>query len=100
MAVATAAAAVVAKARNDVISHFMQSCAVDSASASRWVPDRRIQRRQLARLVRQGVLVQTATDTYYLDLPALDDWKRSLRRRIALIAGSAAAIAALAGLFA
>jgi len=98
--VATAAAAVVAKARPDVISHFMQSRAVDSGSAWRWVPDRPVQRRVLARLVRQGVLVETSADTYFLDLPAYDDWKRTLRRRIALLAGSAAAVAALASIFA
>ncbi|MCW3798236.1 hypothetical protein OMW55_10530 [Sphingomonas sp. BN140010] len=97
---ATAAAAVVAKARRDVISHFMQARAVDAASASRWVPDRRVQRRMLARLVRQGVLIETAADAYFLDLPAYDDWKRTLRRRIALLTGSAALIAALAGIFA
>ena len=97
---ATAAAAVVAKARRDVISHFMQSRAVNAGSASRWVPDRGVQRRVLARLVRQGVLVEISADTYFLDLPAYDDRKRTLRRRIALLAGSAATIAALLGAFA
>jgi hypothetical protein len=97
---ATAAAAVVAKARRDVLSHFMQANAVDAGSASRFLPARRVQRRLLTRMVRQGILVETGPETYFLDLPAYDDWKRKVRRRIALIAGSAAAIAALAGLFA
>lgn len=49
-------------------------------------------------MVRQGVIVETAPDTYFLDLPAYDDWKRTVRRRIALLVGSAAAVAVIAGL--
>jgi hypothetical protein len=97
---ATAAAAVVAKARRDVLSHFMQAHAVDSGSASRFIPSRRVQRRVLERMVRQGIVVETRQDTYFLHLPAYDDWKRSLRRRIALVGGLAAVLAAAAGLFA
>lgn len=97
---ATAAAAVVAKARRDVLSHFMQAKAVASISALRWVPERRVQRRVLSRMVRQGVLVETEENTYYLDLPAYDDWKRRLRRRMAVLIGSAGVVAAVAGLFA
>jgi hypothetical protein len=78
----------------------MQANAVGPGSASRFVPDRRIQRRVLGRMVRQGVIVQTAPDTYFLDLPAYDDWKRRLRRRIALFVASAAAVAVIAGLVA
>lgn len=97
---ATAAAAVVAKARRDVLSHFMQAKAVDRDSASCWVPERRIQRRVLARMVRQGILVEAGHDSYFVDLPAYDNWKRSVRRRIAVGVGSAAVLAAIAGLFA
>jgi hypothetical protein len=97
---ATAAAAVVAKARRDVLSHFMQANAVDANSASHWVPERRIQRRVLDRMVRQGILVETTTDTYFLDLPAYDDWKRGMRRRAAVLIGSVVALAAAAALFA
>jgi hypothetical protein len=96
---ATAAAAVVARARREVISHFMQENAVDSATASRWIPDRALQQRMLARFVRRGVVVETAPDTYYLDLPAYDDWKRTVRKRAAfallgvlLVGGALAAL--------
>lgn len=96
---ATAAAAVVAKARRDVISHFMQLNSVRADSAVRWTPDRDVQRRVLARLLRQGVLVETAENTYYVDMPAYDRWRRSSRRRVAmLLAGAAAIGAALAAL--
>ncbi len=97
---ATAAAAVIAKARRDVLSHFMQANAVDAGSASRFVPERRVQQRVLGRMVRQGILVQVQENTYFLNLPAYDDRKRRVRRRIAILAASGAALAGLAGLLA
>jgi hypothetical protein len=97
---ATAAAAVVAKARRDVISHFMERNAVSAAGAVRWVPDRHIKRRMLARLVRRGVIVETAEDTYYLDVPAYDRWRRGMRKRAALLMGGVAAIGAILAAFA
>ena len=92
---ATAAAAIVAKARREVVSHFMQRNAVSAGQAVQWIPDRRIQRRMLDRLVRRGVIVETAEDTYYLDLPAYDEWARSRRRRTALALGTVALIGGL-----
>jgi hypothetical protein len=93
---ATAAAAVVARARREVISHFMQSNAVSPASAVHWVPERGLERRLLARFVRRGVLVETGDERYYLDVPAYDDWRRSARRRAAVaIAGVTVLSAAL-----
>jgi hypothetical protein len=77
---ATAAAAVVAKARRDVVSHFMQANAV---SADIWIPDRPLQQRALARFIHRGVIVETGKDTYYLDVPEYDRWSRSRRRRLA-----------------
>lgn len=96
---ATAAAAVVAKARRDVISHFMLQNAVSASAAIRWVPDRRVRRRILERFVRQGVIVEHAPDTFYLDIPAYDRWRRSSRKRVAIaLAGIAAIGAAFAAL--
>ncbi len=82
---ATAAAAVVAKARRDVISHFMQANAVSRDSASKWIPDRPLQQRMLDRFLDRGVIVETGKDTYYLDLPEYDRWRRSMRRRLAFV---------------
>jgi hypothetical protein len=48
----------------------------------------------LRRLIRRGVIVETAPRRYYLDVPAYDRWRRGLRRRLALIFGGIA----LAGL--
>jgi hypothetical protein len=96
---ATAAAAVISKARRDVVSHFMQANAVSPDSASTWVPDRPLQQRMLTRFLNRGVIVETDKDTYYLDVPEYDRWRRSMRRRVAfsLLAVSiiGAAVAAL-----
>jgi hypothetical protein len=80
---ATAAAAVVARARRDVISHFMQANSVSAETASTWVPDRPLQQRALGRFIERGVIVETGKDTYYLDLPEYDRWRRSMRKRSA-----------------
>jgi len=54
----------------------------------------------LARLVRRGVIVETAPDTYYLDVPAYDEWRRTRRRRVAFAMGGVAVVAAIAALLA
>jgi hypothetical protein len=41
------------------------------------------------------VIVETAQDTYYLDLPAYDRWRRSRRKRVAVLMGGVVAIGAL-----
>ena len=97
---ATAAAAAVARARREVTSHLMQANAVSAGTAVRYVPERRLQRRVLERFVSRGVVVETTPDTYYLDLPAYDDWRRSLRRRAAILLTGAVAIGALVSLLA
>jgi hypothetical protein len=96
---ATAAAAVAAAMRR-VTSHLMSNNAVSRDSAVHYVPDRGIRRRVLARLVRRGVIVETEPDTYYLDLPAYDEWRRTRRKRVAVAMGGVAAIAAIAALLA
>ena len=96
---ATAAAAVGAAIRR-VTSHLMSSNAVGPDSAVYYVPDRGLRRRVLARLVRRGVIVETEPDTYYLDVPSYDEWRRSRRRRAAVAIGGVAVIAAIAALLA
>ena len=54
---ATAAAAVVARARRDVVSHFMQANAVSADSASTWIRIGPLQQRALARFIHRGVIV-------------------------------------------
>ena len=96
---ATAAAAVGAAIRR-VISHLMSNNAVSPESAVTYVPDRHLQRRILARLIRRGVIVETKPDTYYLDIPAYDRWRRTMRGRAALAIGGVVLLGALAALLA
>ena len=96
---ATAAAAV-GVAMRKVISHLMGANAVSRESAIYFVPDRRLQRRVLARLIRRGVIVETKPDTYYIDIPAYDRWRRSMRGRAALLIGGVAVVGAIAALIA
>lgn len=81
------ATAGVAVAMRKVTSHLMSNNAVSPESAVAYIPDRHLQRRMLARLVRRGVIVETAPDRYYIDIPAYDRWRRGLRRRVALLMG-------------
>lgn len=98
---ATTAAAVVAKARRDVISHFMARDAVAPDKAVPYQPDRRIRRRMFERFQDAGVLKPGARGGFYLDVPLWDQYARKRRRRAgALIAGSVALAAALAAIFA
>jgi len=73
---------------------------VSPETAIYFVPERRLQRRVLARLIRRGVIVQTEPDTYYIDVPAYDHWRRHMRRRAALLIGGVGVLAAIAGLLA
>ena len=96
---ATAAAAVGAAMRR-VISHLMGANAVSPESAVYFVPERRLQRRVLDRLIRRGVIVETKPETYYIDIPVYDRWRRTLRGRAALAIGGVVLLSALAALLA
>ena len=86
------ASAAVAVALRRVVSHLMANNAVSPEESVHYIPDRPLQRRMLARLIRRGVVVETGPDRYFLDVPAYDRWRRGLRRRIAMIFGGALAV--------
>ena len=96
---ATAAAAMIAKARRDVIDHLLVAQAVSAGSAISYLPPRRIERSQLQRLTRRGVCHETQPGTYWVDLPAYVDWRAAMRRRVALIAVGLGVILLLIVLF-
>lgn len=94
-----AAAAVVARARRNVISHFMSSDAVSADKAVAFTPRRFVERRALERFIRAGVIVPQGDARYYLDVPTYDAHRRTIRGRVgmglamlALAGGAAAAI--------
>jgi hypothetical protein len=78
----------------------MSNNAVSPETAVHFTPDRPLQQRMLARLVRRGVIVETAPDRYYLDVPEYDRWRRRLRRRLALLMGGIGVAVLVGGLLA
>lgn len=94
-----AAAAIVARARRNVISHFMSCNAVSAEKAVGFTPRRFVERRALERFIRAGVIVRQANDRYFLDVPTYDAHRQSMRGKVgvglallALAGGAAAAI--------
>ncbi|MGN6817977.1 MAG: hypothetical protein ACTHJR_04835 [Sphingomonas sp.] len=99
-AAAGAAAGAVARARRRLVSHFMTQNAVSADSAIAYAPSRGIERRLLERLIEKGVLHVGKAGTYWLDIPAYDEWTKSRRRRAGLAVGAAVAIGAALGFLA
>ena len=93
---ATAAAAVIAKARRTVISHFMSANAVSPHSAVTFSSDRRVERRIFDRFVAAKVLLPTPDGCYYLDVPVWDAYSKSRRRRVGMLLGGLAVAAGAA----
>jgi len=97
---ATAAAAIMMKARRDVASYFMSRHAVTADSAVTYTPSRRPQRRMFDRMVKEGVLVGTSSGRWYLDVAAYDESSHKRRNRALLLLGgmlSAVGLAAVVG---
>ena len=99
-AAAGAAGAAVARARRRLVSHFMAADAVSADQAIGYTPDRGLERRLLERLIGQGVLHVGKAGTYWLDIPAYDQWNRRRRRRAGIMVGAAVALGAALSLFA
>lgn len=93
---ASAAGALVAKARQDVISHFMSANAVSPESAVPFASKRWIERRQFDRFVAAGVLRPSSEGGHYLDVPAWDAYSKSRRRRAGMLIGALAVAAGAA----
>ena len=97
-AMATTAAAVMAKARRDVVSHFMAANAVSAQSAVAYEPGRNIRQRQFDRLCDAGVICAAGDGKYWIDVARYDEWSRSRRRRVGIAVGTLAAIGAVLAL--
>ena len=93
---ATTAAAVMAKARRDVVSHFMAANAVSAESAVAYEPGRRIRQRQLERMCDAGVIRAAGDGKYWIDAPRYDEWSRSRHRLVGLLIGAGILIGAVA----
>ena len=95
---ATTAAAVMAKARRDVVSHFMTAKAVSADSAVTYEPGRNVRQRHFERLCDAGVIRAAGDGKYWIDAPRYDEWSRSRRRRMILAIAVVLVIASVLGL--
>ena len=84
---ATAAAALIAKARRDIQHDFFRQDAVRADRAIAFDPSRHIQRRVFERWQRAGIIREEAGGRYWLDVIAYDAdlRKRHGRVRVALL---------------
>ncbi len=84
---ATAAAAMIAKARRDIQHEFFSQDAVQADRAIAFDPSRHIQRRVFERWQRSGVIREEQPGRYWLDVAAydLDLRRRHNRVRIGLL---------------
>lgn len=97
---ATAAAAVLAKARRDVASHFMSANAVSPERAVGFEPARFVQGRVFERMKASSVLIEAKPGRWYMDVPRYDELNRARWRRAGIampaVVVIGAAVAALA----
>lgn len=94
---ATAAAALIARARREIQHHFFSNDAVRPDRAVPFEPANQIERRQFDRMVSRGVIREEGAGKYWLDVVAYDVDLRARHRRvkIALLAVIAALIIVL-----
>ena len=79
---ATAAAALVARARREIQHHFFSHDAVRPDRAVPFDPGNGMERRQFERMVRRGIIHQTGAGSYWLDVVAYDVDLRARHRRV------------------
>lgn len=79
---ATAAAAVIAKARRDIQHELFSQDAVRADRAIAFDPSRHIQRRVFERWQRAGVIREEGSGRYWLDVTAYDTDLRKRHNRV------------------
>ena len=97
---ATAAAAIIAKARRRIFDHLMGANAVSPESAVEFEPSGVIPRRQFQRLQDAEVVRSTDDGRFWVDIPTYREWSNVRRRRLAAIAVVVTAAAAAGAIIA
>ena len=81
---ATAAAALAARARREIQHHFFAEDAVRADRAVTFTPANGFERRQFARMVSQETIRKEGADRYWIDVVAYDVELRARHRRVRL----------------
>lgn len=95
-AATAAVAAAAARARREIREHFENAQAFDPAHAVPYAPPKRLYERQLAALVRRGILKEVRPECYWLDREALEqelERQRRVLKALLLVLGGCVAIA-------
>ena len=79
---ATAAAALIARARREIQHHFFSNDAVRPDRAVPFEPENHIERRQFERMVGRGIIREESPGKYWLDVVAYDVDLRARHRRV------------------
>ena len=82
---ATAAAAVVAKARREIQPHFFAADAVRADRAVAFTPSGFAEARQFAKMLEAGIIRQEDGDRYWIDVVAYDVAVQGRYRRVRMI---------------
>ena len=93
---ASAAVAVSMRAERRIVEHLRGAGATSSPRATALQPSRLVQRGALRRLVRRGTVIQTGSETYWLDEAAYAAFRSQRRGRTFLILFALGAVAVLA----
>ena len=79
---ATAAAALVARARREIQHHFFSNDAVRPDRAVSFDPSNGFEQRQFDRMARRGIIREAGPGPYWLDVVAYDLDLRARHRRV------------------
>jgi hypothetical protein len=85
-------------ARRRVAEHLIDAGATSADRAVTYQPIMRLRRKGLRYLTRGGIVTLTAEGRYWIDEPKYQEWRSSVRKRIAI--GIGGALAATAAVFA
>lgn len=79
---ATAAAALIARARREIQHHFFAEDAVRPDRAVTFTPSNRIEERQFEKMLQRGSIRKEGVDRYWVDVVAYDVDVQARHRRV------------------
>jgi hypothetical protein len=91
-------AAAVVRARRNLIDRLTEAGATSEANAVAMAPKRRLQRKAIEYLCREGIVVETEPGRYFVRTDRAEEWHDRLHRRAYLIIVAVLAIVAVGSL--